>query len=171
MPGRVRDIVIGKVLAPFGIRGEVKVLVLTDFPARFAVGNALTLRSAGGEIRRTVIETSREHKGGLVLRLSGVETRDDVEALRDAEMVIDESELSDLEPDSFYVFDMIGLKVVTDDGREQGEVVEVLQGGANDVYVTSTGLCIPALKEVVSEVDLDKGRMIIHPVPGLLAED
>lgn len=171
MPRSERDIVIGKVIAPFGVRGELKALVLTDFPERFDRGNRITLSLPGGERRQVRIESSRPHRGGIVLRIEGVDDLGAAKQLRNAEVVIDEAELGKLADDRFYVFDVIGLKVVTDDGREQGEVTEVMQGGANDVYVTSTGLCIPALKNVVTKIDLENGVMVIHPVPGLLPEE
>lgn len=168
MPRTEQDIVIGKIVAPLGTRGEVKVLVLTEFPERFGAGNELALRSPKGESKRVKVQTARLHKDGFALKLEGVEVRDDAEALRGWEFTIDESELHDLPEGGFYLFDIIGLKVVTDDGRECGEVTEVVQGGANDVYITSTGLCIPALKNVVAKVDVGAGVMTIHPVPGLL---
>jgi len=168
MPRDQQDIVVGKIVAPAGIRGEVKVIMLTDFPERFERGNELVLKPPKGEPRRVKIVGQKPHKGGLTIKLAGVDTRDDAEALRDSEFVISEGELGELPAGQFYLFDIIGLKVVTDDGRECGEVTEVLQSGANDVYVTSTGLCIPALRDVVAEVDLDKGKIVIRPVPGLL---
>jgi len=168
MPRSERDIVIGKIIAPLGTRGEVKAIVLTDFPERFAAGVELSLRLPQGEVRRVKLESARVHREGLALKIEGVEVRNDAEALRSAEFTIDESELAELPDDRFYVFDLIGIKVVADDGRELGEVTEVLQGGGNDVYITSTGLCIPALKNVVTKIDLGEGRMVIHPVPGLL---
>lgn len=168
MPRSERDIVIGKIIAPLGTRGEVKAIVLTDFPERFKAGVNLSLRLPEGEIKLVKLETARVHREGLALKIEGVEVRNDAEALRNAEFTIDESELAELPGDRFYLFDLIGLKVVTDDGRELGVVTEVLQGGANDVYITSTGVCIPALKNVVAKIDLGEGQMVIHPVPGLL---
>jgi 16S rRNA processing protein RimM len=165
-----QDIVIGKIVGPFGIVGEVKVLVLTDFPERFAAGGLIRMRSADGKTRTVRIARSREQRPGFVLKLDGIDTRSDAEALRNTEFVIAPEEVAELDEGSFYVFDLIGLKVTSEDGRECGEVTEVLQGGANDVYVTSTGLLIPALKHVVSKIDLDKREMIIRPVPGLLPE-
>ncbi len=169
MPRDQRDIVIGRVVGPFGIRGEVKVTVQTDFPERFDAGNQVKLNLPGGQIAKR-IERSRPGKGGLTLKLEGIEDRNAAEALRDIDIVIGESELRELGEGQFYVFDLVGLKVVTDDGREQGIVTEVLQGGGNDVYVTSTGLCIPALKDVVKSIDVARGVMTIHPVPGLLPD-
>lgn len=164
----MEPIVIGKIVAPVGIRGEVKVIVLTDFPERFDVGSEIALKMPKGESRRVRIAGRRPTRSGLTLKLEGIDTRNDAETLRDAEFVIDRSELAELSEGQFYVFDIIGLRVITDDGRECGEVIEVLQGGANDVYVTSTGLCIPALHDVVAKVDVDKREMVIRPVPGLL---
>jgi len=168
MPDNDRDILIGKIVAPFGIRGEVKLVPHTDFPERVDAGREVTIKTSDGKRTLTRIERSSPNKGGFTVKLPGVDTRSDAEMLRGADVVIDESELAELPQDAFYVFDLMGLKVVTDDGREQGEITEILQGGANDVYVTSTGLCIPALKDVVAKVDLANKVMIIHPVPGLL---
>ncbi len=171
MPRSERDVVIGKVVAPFGTRGEVKVVILTDFPERFDAGNEVILDLVSGERWRVPIEGSRLQKTGICLKLKGVNTRMDAAALRGVEIVIDESELGELSEDQFYVFQVIGLKVATQDGREQGVVTEVMQGAANDVYITSTGLCIPALKSVVAKIDIKNGLMVIVPVPGLLPEE
>lgn len=171
MPLEERDILIGKIVAPFGIQGEVKVSIHTDFPERLSAGKTFTIVAPDGKRFESRVDRSIPNKGGMTIKFRGVDTRNQAEDLRGALIVIDESELADLPDDSFYVFDLIGLKVITDDGREQGEITEIMQGGANDVYVTSNGLCIPALKTVVAKVDFDNRVMIIHPVPGLLAED
>lgn len=170
MPRDQRDIVIGAIVAPFGIRGEVKVAVTTDFPERFNAGNQVTLRIDDEKRSVVKIESSRPQKGGYALKLQGVDTRTDAEGLRGVDIVISEDELTELPEGEFYIFDLMGLKVVTDDGRDLGEVTEVLQSGSNDVYVTSSGVCIPALKDVVTKIDLAEGTMLIHPVPGLLAD-
>ncbi len=124
-----------------------------------------------GKSRRTTIRKSRSHRSGLVVNLDCAETVDEAEDLRGAQIVVDRSELTELGCDEFYLFDVLGLKVTTDDGRELGEVAEIVQSGANDVYVTSSGVCIPALKTVVTRVDMEEGVMVIHPVPGLLSEE
>ena len=146
----------------------MKALVLTEFPERFEAGNELALRLPRGEPRRLKISSERHHKDGLALKLEGINTREDAESLRGAEFIIDVDELHGLPDGVFYLFDIIGLRVVTDDGRECGKVTEVVQAGANDVYVTSTGLCIPALKTVVAKIDIGEGVMVIRPVPGLI---
>ncbi len=164
------QILIGKVVAPFGIRGEVKLLVLTDFPDRFDKGVELKIKSPRCEIVRKRIVAVRSHSDGLIVKFEDINDRNAAEDLRNAEVIIDKDELAKLEEGRFYIFDIIGLKVIIEDGREQGVVTEVLQSAANDVYVTSTGLCIPALKDVVEKIDLENRVMIIRPVPGLLPE-
>ena len=166
-----REILIGKVLAPFGVRGYLKLSVLTDFPERFDARNRITLALPDGERREALIEESRPHKTGVVVKLDCASTMDEAEGLRGTEIVIDRSRLNELASDAFYVFDVLGLSVKTDDGRDLGEVAEVVTAGANDVYVTSTGICIPALKSVVTRVDMDEGVMVVHPVPGLIPEE
>lgn len=163
-----RDIVIGKIAGPLGIKGEVKVVVLTDFPERFTAGSELEIRLPEGERQSVKVQSKRLYKDGLALMLEGVDTRDGAEAIRGAVFVVNIDSVRSLPDGSFYVFDLIGLKVVTTDGRECGSISEIMQGGANDVYVTSTGLCIPALKDVVEKIDIDQGVVVIRPVPGLL---
>lgn len=165
-----RDILIGKVTGPFGIRGEVKILVLTDFPERFEKGREIVL-NIGNERRKAKIESSRPHAGVILAKLEGVDNRNEAEQLRNAEIVIDRDQLAKLEEGRFYVFDIIGLKAITEDGRELGTINEVLQGGANDVYCTDTGLCIPALKNIVIKIDIENGVMVIRPMPGLLPDE
>lgn len=170
MPRIDTDIIIGRIVSSFGIRGEVKVVVITDFPERFQIGGEMTLVLQDGTRRHVRVERSCSHKGGLNVKFEGVDTRNDADELRLAEIVIDESEISELSEGEFYLFDIIGLKVVTNDGRELGVVTEVLQGGANDVYVTDGGLCIPAIKDIVLNIDTKNGQMVIYPMPGLIAE-
>lgn len=146
-------------------------VVLTDFSERFSRGACLAVKPAVGEMLKTRVERSRPVKGHVILKLAGIETRAGAGQLAGAEIVIQDSELHALEDEQYYVFDVIGLKVRTDDGRELGEITEVLQGGGNDVYVTGDGLCIPALKDVVSRIDVGEGVMVIRPVPGLLPEE
>ncbi|MCE5323374.1 ribosome maturation factor RimM [bacterium] len=166
-----RDIVIGKVAAPFGVRGELKVIVHTDFPERFDKGRPVTVKTVKGRRFTSKVERNIAHKGGITLKIEGIDDRNAAEDLRDAEFVIDRNEVGDLPEGSYYLFDLIGLKVITDDGRELGEVVEILQSGANDVYETSAGVLIPAIKQVVVKIDTKERLMVIHPIPGLLPEE
>ena len=168
---RDRDIVIGKIIAPIGIRGEVKAICLTDFPERFDKGNKVSLKIFEEPIKTLLIETSREHKDGFVIKLEGINSREEAECLRNTELVVDKSEVGKLPEDSFYIFNLIGLDVITDDGRNVGKIVDVIHTGANDVYYTDKKVCIPALKQVVLEIDFTGKKMVIHPMPGLIPDN
>lgn len=170
MPENNADIVIGTVVAPFGVRGELKVMARTDFPERFDKGQSVTVKTAQGKRFASRVERSIPHKGGITLKIEGVDDRNAAEDLRGAEFVIDRSEVAELPEGSFYLFDLIGLKVVTYDGRDLGEVVQIMQGGANDVYETSSGVLIPGIKQIVVKIDIKDRLMVIHPIPGLLPE-
>ena len=159
-------VTVGRVVAAHGIKGEVKILVTTDFPERFDAGNTVRVKTEK-EVTERKITASRESKGCIIAKLSGIDTRNDAEDLRGAEMVITENELGDLGEDRFYLFDLMGMIVTGVDGRDFGTITEVLQGGANDVYVTDKGVLVPALKAIVKKVDVASKAMTIDPPEGL----
>ena len=164
------EVVIGTVVAPFGIKGEVKVRIETDFPERFESLEEVWVQPKTGSGRVMGIENVRFHQGVVLIKFEGCDDRNCSEELRDSELKIDSSELMELESDQFYVDDIIGLDVYTVDGEHLGQVSEVLKGAANDVYVTPRAM-IPAIKQVVREIDLSAGKMVIEPIPGLLESE
>jgi 16S rRNA processing protein RimM len=165
---------IGKVVAPFGIRGELKILSLTDIPNRFAELETIYL---GPDHTRYQVNGVRPYKGGMVvLTLAGIEDVNTAETLRSLELTIPLNELAKLPPDSYYQHDIIGLQVVTLDGRKVGEIKDIMVTGSNDVYVIKAvkggkDVLIPAIKEVIRQVDLIGKMMYIEPIKGLLADD
>lgn len=162
---------VGRIVGAHGIRGEVKVLPLTDYPEeRFTAGSHLLL---GDERRQCTIRSSRSHKNMVLVVLEGVEDRNQAEELRGSDLFIPQEGAAPLPAGSYWEHDLLGLQVVTTDGREVGTVEEILHTGSNDVYAVSGPhgqVLVPALKDVVSEVDLAAGRLVIHPVAGLLDE-
>lgn len=165
-----REIVIGKIVAPFGLRGEVKMLTLTDFPERFSVGREVLVRQADGELRPFRISESRPYKDGMIMAFEGISSKFAAEELRGMQIVISEDEVGTLSEGSYYLFQLLGLAVITEDGRELGVIEDVLQSGANDVYVTDAGILIPGIRDVVKKIDLEGKQMVIWPMPGLLPE-
>ena len=163
------DVVIGTIVAPFGIKGEVKVRIETDFPERFESLKEIWLKPKTGPGRMARINSVRFHKSGALVKFQGCNDRNCSEELRGAEMRIDRSQLKVLDSDRFYVHDILGLDVYTTGGEHLGQVTEVLHGPANDVYVTPRGM-IPAIKQVVREIDLNGRRMVIEPIEGLIDE-
>jgi 16S rRNA processing protein RimM len=161
---------IGQVVALFGIRGEVKVRLLTDIPNRFQQLEAIYV---GPDHRRCVIEHVRPYKGEMiVLKLAGIDDANTAEDLRRLDLCIPLSQLAKLPPDSYYQHDIVGLQVLTLDGRELGPVVDVMETGSNDVYAIKgqdgKQVLIPAIKAVVKQIDLIRRTMYIDPLPGLL---
>ena len=164
-PGHVA---IGRIGAPWGVRGAVRVLPLTDRRRQLAAGR--TVNVAG---ERRTIESARWQKGLVYLHLSGIEDREAAAELRGRLLAIAESELEPLPEGQYYRFQLIGLAVISTDGEELGRVTEVLSTGANDVYVVSGDrgeLLLPATDEVVREIDLEGSRMLIEALPGLLPQ-
>ena len=160
------DLLIGEITSPSGLRGEVKVYPHTDFPARFAELSEVGVREHDGPVRVMKI-THRQVTGRrIVLKLEGVETREEAERLRGAQLVIPRSWAVELEVDEYYHHQLLGLEVVTTTGESLGEIIAIWPTGANDVYETPLAL-IPAVKEFIREVNLDHGRMIVEARPGL----
>jgi 16S rRNA processing protein RimM len=161
---------IGKVVALFGVRGELKVLLLTDIPDRFARLGAVY---AGPDHTRRLIQSVRPYKGEMiVLKLEGIDDANTAESLRDQNLAIPVSELAQLPPDSYYQHDILGLMVITLDGQKLGSIVDIIVTGSNDVYVIKvpdgSQVLIPAIKDVIKQVDLIRRTMYIDPLPGLL---
>lgn len=149
-------------MAPFGLKGEMKVQSLTDNARRFAPKSKLF---AGQQ--PVTVQTSREAGGFLYLTFKGFPDRTSVDKFRHALLQIPETELPPLAEGEYYRFQIIGLRVVGSDGTAIGVVEEVLETGANDVYRIRTPdggeLLLPALDDVVLSIDLKKQEMVADP--------
>ena len=159
-------VVVGHVTGSWGLRGDVKVQPQTDFPERFSAGSELHVKGSP----ETVV-SSRPYRGGYVIRLASVTDRTAADSMRGALLTVPEDEIAPLPQDTYYHFQLIDMRVLSDEGEELGVIREILDTSANDVYVvrgeTGSELLIPAIREVVLEVDLDAGRMTVHLAPGL----
>ncbi len=161
-------VAVGVVLTSFGLRGDIKVEPLTDFPERFGAGKTLWL---AGEPHR--VERSRWQHRVVYVKLSGIDTPEAVAALRGRYLELPEAERAALEPGDYYQSDIIGLAVETVHGTALGRVVEFLPTGGNDVLVVrgeQGEILIPMIEDVVQSVDLDAGRVVVEPIEGLLPE-
>ena len=161
-----RFIPIGRVVAPWGIRGEVKVEVLTDFPDRFSCGEILYLQG-----RAVTIKSSRYRGNTVILKLDTIDNRNAAELIRGANLEVPSTELKPLPKGEYYRFQLLGLEVQNTEGKLLGQVSDVIQTGSNDVYEISsdTGkFLIPATDEVIKSIDLDKRRMVIELLKGLI---
>ncbi len=160
---------IGRVLRPHGIRGEIRVEMLTDFPERWDGLKAVYL---GTSHQKQEILSSRRHKKIVLVKFLGYDSRDDVEPLRGELIFVSINDAIPLEPDEFYYFQVVGLEVRTENGDVLGEIVDVLKPpGANEVFVVHGirgEILIPVIEDVIRDLDMDTGVVIIHPIPGLL---
>ena len=162
--------IIGQVVALFGVHGELKVRLFTDIPNRFAELETICVGASHTSYR---VQSVRPYKGEMIiLKLSGIDDANAAEQLRNQELTIPVSELATLPPDSYYQHDILGLQVLTLDGEEVGRIVEIIVTGSNDVYSIrkpeGTLVLIPAIKDVVKQIDLIRRTMHIDPLPGLL---
>jgi 16S rRNA processing protein RimM len=164
-----RFVTIGRITKPHGVHGEVRVMPLTDSPERFNWLKFVYI----GEIdpRRVAVLSARGHHDFVLLRLEGYQTREAVEQLRNQFLQVPEDEAIPLEEGEYYLFQAIGLQAVTENGEELGRVTEILETGANNVFVivgASGDLLIPDIPDVIREVDIENGRLVVRPIPGLI---
>ena len=121
--------------------------------------------------RRETVVSARPYRGGYVLRLSSVTDRTEADSVRGALLTVPEEEIAPLPQGTYYHFELIDMQVFSDEGESLGVVVEILDTSANDVYVVRSDgkpdLLIPAIREIVLDVDVDAGRMTVHLAPGL----
>jgi 16S rRNA processing protein RimM len=169
---------VGVIAGTHALQGEVRVLARTDFPKkRFKQGSVLHLREPGkAPLRALTVASSRPHKQFWLVLFEGTTSINDVEGWKGLELVVPESELTPLPKDTYYIHQLLGLRVVSDDGREVGVIQDVLKPGANDVYVVrgslqKSDILIPAIPDCVLSVNLDEKQMLVHLIPGLLDED
>lgn len=158
---------VGQIVGAHGIHGELKVRPLTDFPDRFALLKHVYLGDKHAE-HEVISARGQKH---VLLRLGSVDTRTMAHQLTGTEVWIPRSEAMELPQGQYYVDDMIGLRVETESGQVIGVVKELIITGANDVYVVKQGnreLLLPAIHDVVREIDPMAGKIIIHPMEGLL---
>jgi len=154
-------IAIGKIVAPHGVRGDVRIIPLTDFPDRFRP--ALTVYLS--DYSPLVIRQVKKNNKFLLLSFENFDSMNSVEPLRGQLIHVREKDLVVLPKDQFYIFEIIGLEVYDEANVHLGTVTNVLQTGSNDVYVIEmqgkAPLLIPALKEVVKHIDIPGQRMIV----------
>ena len=159
-------IVVGRIVSLHGVSGAVKTVVLSDVPERFNEGQILYVRGNAYTIA-SATETSRYH---LILKFQGVDSPETARSLVGQQATVPESSVPSLPEGEYYHFQLLGLKVRTDEGEELGEIKEILETGSNDVYVVSKDskeLLIPALADVILDVLLEDGVMVVSLPDGL----
>ena len=157
---------IGRVTKPWGVKGEVKVRITTDIPGRFDELEGVWLDTGREEPRWYRIESVKRLKGAVAIKLESVDSPEQAELLRNADVGVPESERAELGEDEFYIYELVGLKVIAPDGRSLGKLSRVWQGAANEVFeVTGRegSILVPAVKVFVKRVDLKSGVIVVDP--------
>lgn len=161
-------LVVGRVVAARGLRGEMRVDLLDPDGSQFLQAEEVYIGEEGVCFK---VRQARLFKSQGLLQVEGIDDRDAAERWRNAEVRVVAKDVAPLEEDEYYYRQVLGLSVVTEEGENLGRVTDVLPTGANDVYVVqgldSEELLLPAIKDVILKVDLDSGTMIVRLLEGL----
>ena len=164
---------VGVIASTHGLQGEVNVFPTTQDPDRFKKLKKVTLHTQKGEEILLDVVSARFFKKFVIVKFKQFNNINEVEKFRGCELTIDRKDAIKLNKGEYYCADLIGLKIVDEDGKELGTLTEILQTGANDVYEmtrndTDDKVYIPAIKDCVKEIDVEGGRIVIHVMDGLL---
>jgi 16S rRNA processing protein RimM len=168
-----KHLILGEILRPHGVRGEVRVRLLTDFPERISKLERVYLGKDPDSIATPYgVESMRRHQEHGLLKLKGIDDRDAADRLRQLLVMIDLAHAVPLEAGEFYLYQLIGVEVRTEAGEVLGTLTEVLETRANDVYVVKSPrygeILIPALPETIIKTDIPAKQVIVRLPEGLL---
>ena len=168
---------IGVITRPHGVHGEVKVFPTTDYPERFEEVSRVVLRTPKGEIS-TEIESVKYYNGLAIVKFACLSTPEEAREYNGTDVMISRDQAQPLKEGEYYIADLIGCKVIADSlsgqlaGQELGKVRDVLQTGANDVYVVKTPsgeeLLFPVIPDCIRSVDIENNIITVHIMKGLL---
>lgn len=161
---------VGVITTTHGVRGEVKVYPTTD-PERFLDLDYVIL-DTGREQKRLDVKNVRFFKNLVIMKFKGIDNINDVEPWRQKELWVPREEAQELDEDEYYIADLIGMDVFLEDGSAFGTIRDVMETGANDVYVVEDThgeeILLPAIHDCILDVDVENNRMTIHLMKGLL---
>ena len=162
---------IGQIVNSYGIKGFVKVVPFTDDITRFENLKSIYVEQ-GKKLKEYTIEDVKYSKKLVLLKFKGIDDINETISLKNCYLKIDRKDAVELEEDSYFIVDLIGLEVYTDEDKFLGSLVDVFQTGSNDVYVVKDELgkqiLLPAIKEVIKSVDIENKKIIVHLIPGLV---
>jgi 16S rRNA processing protein RimM len=167
-------LIIGKFLRPFGVLGEIRVLPITDRAERFLDLDFIYIKKRNTGFSKLKVEAARLISAYAQLKLHGYNSRDDVEPLRGMFLYIDREHAVEIDEGSYYYYDIIGCSVFTQEGENLGRVFDVQNSGSNDVYFVrsadsgSDEILIPAVGDVIKEIDIDRKKIVINMIEGLV---
>ncbi|MDO4275623.1 MAG: ribosome maturation factor RimM [Eubacteriales bacterium] len=162
---------VGVITTTHGVRGEVKVFPTTDSAERF-LDLEYVLLDTGKELRKLEIQNVKFFKNLAILKFQDIDNINDIEMYKGRDLWIPREEAQELAEDEYYVADLLGMEVVLEDGSPFGTLKDVMETGANDVYVVTAKdgkeVLLPAIKECILKVDVEKNTMTVHLMKGLI---
>ena len=163
---------IGQIVNTFGIKGMVKVKPFTD-DTKKRFDNLKKVYIQNKNTRKEYeIEEVKYHKEMVLIKFKGIDNPEDANLLRNYYLVVDRETEEPLEEGTYYIVDMIGLEVYTDEGEKIGILDDVFNSGSSDIYVVKNELgkqiLLPAIEDVIKKIDMEQRKMIVHLIPGLM---
>lgn len=167
---------VGKIINTHGVKGEVKIMPLTDDPNRFKkLKQVYIAPGISDNMKKFDIQGVKFHKTFVIMKIKGIDDMDSAETFKEQFLIIDRKDAVKLPEDTYFISDIIGFEVYDETGKSLGTLKEVLQTGSNDVYVVrdenKREILIPALKSVVNEVSLDNNRITVTLPQGLIDDE
>lgn len=161
---------LGQIVNVKGLKGEIKVNPFTENINRFETLNKILIKLKN-EIKEYEIEKVSYHKNQVILKLKGIDSIEAAETLRNYYILINRKDLEPLEEGKYYIADLIGLDVYTEEGKALGKVDDIYNTGSNDIYVVKDELgkqkLLPGIPEVIKKVDLENSKIIVNLIEGL----
>ena len=165
------ELEIGQIVNTFGIKGEVKVKPFTDDIKRFDKLKKINIEQKNSK-KEYEIENIKYHKDMVILKLKGIDQIEQAELLRNSYLKIDRNEEEPLEENTYYIVDLLGLSIYTEEGILLGILDDIYNTGSNDIYVVKDSLgkqtLLPAIQDVIKEIDIENQKIIVHVMKGLL---
>lgn len=162
---------IGQIVNTFGIKGMVKVKPFTDNIERFSNLEKIYIKNKSGQTEYKIQEV-KYHKNMVLIKFEGIENPEQADLLRNSYLIVDRETEEPLEAGRYYIVDMIGLDVFTDDNEYLGKLEDIYNTGSNDIYVVKNELgkqiLLPAIEDVIKSIDMDNKKVIVHLIPGLV---
>ena len=163
---------VGVITSTHGVRGEVKVFPTTDDSARFKELKKVLL-DTGKELLPLEIQGVKFFKQFVILKFKGIDNINEIERYKRCPLMVPREDAVPLKEDEYFIADMLGMEVVTEDGKMFGTLKDVIETGANDVYVVESLLhgevLLPAIKECILKVDIETQKMTVHLMEGLIS--
>ena len=162
---------IGQIVNTFGIKGMVKVKPFTDNIERFSNLEKIYIKNKSGQTEYKIQEV-KYHKNMVLIKFEGIENPEQADLLRNSYLIVDRETEEPLEAGRYYIVDMIGLDVFTDDNEYLGKLEDIYNTGSNDIYVVKNELgkqvLLPAIEDAIKNIDMDNKKVIVHLIPGLV---